>query len=98
LLPDGELLNPLECPGNETVLRMTMSGIHASGLLHSFNVSGCQKDQAVIEDIFNLQGNANQNYIEIPSYTSQNGYHQKTTTVGEDGGRGLLYTVDGNII
>ena len=37
--------------------------------------------QAVHEKMFNTanyQINANQNYNEIPSHTSQNGYHQKT--------------------
>jgi hypothetical protein len=28
-------------------------------------------------NIFSCQGNANQNYIEIPIHTSQNGYHQE---------------------
>jgi hypothetical protein len=28
-------------------------------------------------NIFNHQGNANQNYIEIPSHPSQIGYHQE---------------------
>jgi hypothetical protein len=37
-----------------------------------------------IVNIFNHQGYANQNYIEISCHPSQKSYHQKTTNVDED--------------
>ena len=47
----------------------------------------------------NDQRNANQNYNEVPPYTSQNGQHQKVYNewwrgYGE---KGTLFTVDGNV-
>ena len=37
----------------------------------------CQQVHEKILNIINHQGNANQNYNEVPPHTGQNGHHQK---------------------
>jgi hypothetical protein len=51
-------------------------------------------------NIFNHQGNANQNYIEIPSHSSQNATTEKANNNKCQGsclGEEPLYTVGGNV-
>jgi hypothetical protein len=47
--------------------------------------------------ILSHQGNANQNYAEIPSHPSQIGHHEEnrkqTTNVGEDSGKRNTHTL-----
>ena len=51
-------------------------------------ISNGQETLKEVFNIINLQGNANQNDSEIPSYTCQNGYDQKhkvqLTLAGKD--------------
>ena len=45
-------------------------------ILHRRHMDG-QKTQEKMFNITHYQRNANQNHYEVPSYTSQNGHHQK---------------------
>jgi hypothetical protein len=49
-------------------------------LYREFSKEETQIDNKLHEEIFRIlshKGNANQNYTEIPSHSSQNGYHQE---------------------
>jgi hypothetical protein len=53
-----------------------------------------KSDQQTHEEMFNIlshKGNANQNYIEIPFYPCQNGYHQENKKQCWDGSTLLQY-------
>ena len=60
-----------------------------------------QKTNEKMLNITNYQRNANQNYYKVPTYTHQNGHHQKNLQI-INAGEGVekrehSYTVGGNV-